>query len=499
MNIGYGVIVIFPFKKKEKIQQHNVEDDKIKQQIPLKISQCQELVQSIFGSSSDMIIDIFETSKEEAMIVYIDGMVNKDLIDRDIIKPLKSNNFDGNVSLALKSVYKEINDISLFVEQVLNGYAAVFYGNSGNILLVEFRDWNQRSVEEPNAEAVIRGPKEGFTESIRTNTALIRRKIKTRKLVIENLILGRLTKTAVELVYIEGIVNQDVLKELKYRLSKIDIDIILESGNIEQYIEEKPYSPISGIGVTQKPDVVAQRIAEGRVAIVCDGTPHVLTVPELFVENLFSSEDYYNRVVFSTIMRVLRIIGLFISIILPGLAVAVLTYHHEMMPSVFLTNVISASQKTPMPMAAEVFFLTLMFELLKEAGTRLPKAIGSAITIVGSLIVGDAAVNAGIVSAPMVIIVALTAVTSFIMPNLAEFSLVYKGVFWFFGSIMGLIGIGTAIFIMLTQLISTESFGIPILSSSSKNEMKDSVVRFPLWAMKYRPSSIAKENVKRKA
>jgi spore germination protein KA len=352
-------------------------------------------------------------------------------------------------------------------------------------------------VEPPDSEAVIRGPKEGFTENIRTNTSLIRRKIKNPNLVFENIVLGRQTNTIVELVYVDGIVNQDVLKELKRRISEIDTDSVLESGHIEQYIEENPLSPFSCMGVTQKPDILATRILEGRVAVLCDGTPHVLTIPEMFIENIHTGEDYYNRALFTTIIRILRIIGLFITIMLPGMYVAVVTFNQEMLPPVFLINIITSSQKTPMPAAAELFLMILMFELLKEAGTRLPKAVGSAITIVGSLIIGDAAVNAGIVSAPMVIVVALTAVTGFILPNLSEFIIIYRLVFLFLGSTMGLIGIGSGIVIMLTQLISANSFGIPILSSFSKNEMKDMVLRFPLWSLKYRPSSIAKNNVKR--
>ncbi len=442
-------------------------------------------------------IEIFETEKEKAMIAYIDGLINKDLVDRDIIGPLKSVDFNGNVASALKTHFKIHEDISSACNEMVNGNIAVFYENSKKVIIIDFKQWDKRSVEPPDSETVTRGPKEGFTENIRTNTALIRRKIRNPSLVFENMTLGRQTNTLVSLVYVNGIVNRDVLKELKSRLVTIDVDSILESGIIEQYIDKNAFSPVSGIGVTQKPDIAAARILEGRVGILCDGTPHVLTVPELFIENLHSSEDYYNRTMQSTIIRFLRAIGLFIGMLLPGLFVAIITYNQEMIPPVFLTHLVTSTQKTPLPSAAEAFFLILMFELLRESGTRLPKTIGSAITIVGSLIIGDSAVSAGVVGAPMVIIIALTAVSSFIVPNLTEFIFVYRILFLFLGASMGLIGIGTGLVIMLTQLISTESFGVPILSSFSKNEMKDSIVRFPLWLMKYRPASIAKNNIKR--
>lgn len=488
---------MFHFRKAKRPRHDESLQNIEKQAVPSHISECEKLVKDTFSNSSDVVIQTFATHKNTAMIVFIDGLVNKDLIDRDIIKPIKSSEFDGDISLTLKTIFEEADDISVVVEQVLCGNVAVFYEKSGKAYLVEFKGWEKRTVAEPDAESVIRGPKEGFTENIRTNTALIRRKIKTPKFIVESMTLGRQTKTAVALVYIDGIVNQDVLAELKRRLSKIDTDEILETGQIEQHICGHTFSPLSGIGLTQKPDVAAQRVLGGRVAVLCDGTPHALTIPELFMENLQTAEDYYNRTIYSSIVRILRGLALLTSVLLPGLAVAIFTYHAEMVPSVFLTSIITATLKTPMPLAAEALLLMVMFELLREAGARMPKVVGSAITIVGSLIIGEAAVSAGIISEPMVIVVALTAVTSFMTPNLLEFMVVYRGIFWLLGTVMGLIGIGVGIFIMMTQLISTETFGIPILASFSKNECKDSFVRFPLWSLKHRPEAIVKENIRK--
>jgi spore germination protein KA len=353
-------------------------------------------------------------------------------------------------------------------------------------------------VGTPLAETVIRGPQEGFTENIRTNSALIRRKIKTPKLIFENMIFGEQSRTAVLLVYIDGIVNQEILQQIKEKIASIDTGIVLETGHIEQHLDPNNFSPFSGIGLTQKPDKVAQKISEGRVAILCDGTPECLYIPELFIENIQTVEDYYNRPLYASIIRLLRLMGLAITVFVPGFSAAILTFNQEMLPSVFLTSIINSTQKTPMPIAFEIILLTLMFELLKEAGTRLPKEVGSAITIVGSLIIGDAAVNAGIVSAPSVIVVALTAVTSFIVPNLFEFTIIYRALFWLLGSTMGIIGLGAGLFIMLTQVISQRSFGIPVLSSFSKEELKDSFVRLPFALLKYRPKSIARGNVRRR-
>ena len=466
-------------------------------EVPSDISQCESLIKDIFRNSADIIIQSFQTGKGKALLVNVDGLINKDLVDRDIITPLKSKDFDGDVTYAVKAHFKKTDEISVAVQEILNGNVAIFYENLSQAVCVDFKQWQQRGVENPEAENVTRGPKEGYTENIRTNTSLLRRKIREPKLVFENYVFGRQTNTLVELAYVEGIVNLEVLQKVRDRLSEIDTDSILESGFIEQFISRNPFSPISGVGMTQKPDITAARILEGRVAIFCDGTPHVLTVPELFIENIQTSEDYYHGTLIATFMRFLRVLGLGITTMLPAYAAAVMTYNQEMIPPVFLTTIITATEKTPLPISMEILLMTILFELLNEAGVRLPKTVGSAITIVGSLIIGDAAVSAGIVGAPTVIIVALTAVTGFIVPNLHEFTIVYRFFFLFMGSTMGLIGIGAGNVIMAVQLISTESFGIPILSSFSRNEMKDSIVRFPLWMMNFRPRSIAKDNVRR--
>jgi spore germination protein KA len=236
---------------------------------------------------------------------------------------------------------------------------------------------------------------------------------------------------------------------------------------------------------------------EGRVAVLVDGAPHALTIPEMFMDSFRTAEDYYSCTLHINVLRILRASALFTTTMLPGLAIAIFTFSQEMLPAVFLTSLVSSTLRTPMPISFEILLLTIMFELIKESGVRMPKAIGSAVSIVGSLIIVAAAVNAGLVSAPSVIIVAISALTSFAVPSLTTFVLIYRALFWFLGSVMGIIGIGTVLVIMITQLSSEESFGRPILSSFSKNEMKDSLLRFSLKSLKDRPTSIARENVRR--
>jgi len=476
----------------------NDKETNINQKIPSDAGQFEKLMKNILGKSFDFVIDRFKTEHGEAVVLFIDGMVNKDLVNRDIIKPLKDKCYDGDIEKALKSTIEKLKDIKSVVEKVLEGNAVVMQDNGNIAYALEFKQWDRRAVSEPDAESVTRGPKEGFTENIQTNTSLMRRKLRTPNLVIEKIKVGKQTNTLVALVYLEDIVNRDVLNTVKERIEKIDVDNILETGQIEQYIEENPYSLISGMGLTQKPDKCASKILEGRVAVMVDGTPHALYMPEMFIESLHTSEDDYSRVLYANFIRILRFFGLIISVILPGLSLAILTYSLEMLPYVFLSSFISASEKTPLPEWAEIFFLILMFELIKEASTRLPKTVGNAVTFVGALIIGEAAVNAGIVGAPTVIIVALTAVSSLMVSNLNEFVTVYRFVFLILGATMGLIGISTGIMILLIHLISTDSFGIPVLSSFNRRGMQDNVMRYPLRKIFLRPT-MTKNNVRRKS
>lgn len=473
------------------------EEIKNNYKVPTTAAMFEETMKAYLGQSFDVVISKIKTEKQSIIIVFIDGMTNKDLLERDVINPIKSDAFDGNLKKAIHTTFEEVYDIDSALKSILDGNVIVYADNAESIIVSDLKGWDKRAITTPEAEGSTRGPKEGFTETMLVNLTMLRRKLKTPNLKLENMVLGRQSNTLVSIAYLEGIVNESVLKELKKRLKKIDVDAILESGNIEQYIEENPYDVVSGIGLTQKPDVAAARILEGRIAVFTDGTPHVLTVPELFTEALQNSEDYYSRTIHANFIRLLRVFAFIISILLPGLAVAVISFNQEMMPFVFLVSFINSTKGTPLPEAAEIFFLMVMFELIKEAGLRMPKAIGSAITIVGALILGDVAVSSGIVGAPSVMIIALTAVSSLLVSNLNEFVTLYRFIFLAFGATMGIIGIAAGFFILVTQLASKESFGIPILSSFSKEEMKDSLIRFPLRTMTFRPESIAKENRKR--
>ena len=455
---------------------------------------------NIFNSTSDLILHEFKTQKNiHVMVCYIEGFIDRSILDRDIIKPIISNlenSRDIKSVLFVSNMEKEM-ELENIAEKLNYGNIALFIDGINYAYTINLNNWEKRSIEEPQAEAVVRGPKEGFIEDISTNKAMLRRRIRSSDLVFEDYIIGKQTKTKISIAYLQGIVNEDVLNGVKNRIGKINIDGILESGYIQQLIEDNPESLVSTIADTQKPDVVVGKILEGRVAVFCDGTPHVLTMPKVFIEDIQTSEDYYLRPYFATFLRGLRVFSLFLSIVLPGLYVALQTFHQEMIPTVLLITMAGAREGVPFPAIVEAFLMTLMLELIKESGIRLPRAVGSAVSIVGALVLGQAAVEAGIVSAPMVIVVAATAIAEFAVPSLTEAVIIYRFILILLGGFMGLYAMICGLVIIIVQIISLDSFGISYgfpFAPTNKQGLKDSIIRFPLWSFIFRPESLEKRN-----
>ncbi len=330
----------------------------------------------------------------------------------------------------------------------------------------------------------------------------MRRKIKNNNLVFENIQLGKQTKTTITIAYINGIAKTDVVQEVKSRLNKINIDSVLGSGYIEQYIEDSKLSLFPTIWNSEKPDVVASNLLEGRVAIFCDGTPHILTVPTLFVEFFQSSEDYYVRPYFATITRVIRFSCFFIAVLLPAFYVALQTFHQEMIPTILLVKMSGAMKEIPFPTLLETLLMIFFFEILRESGIRLPRVIGPAISIVGALIMGEAAVNAGLVSSTIVIVIALTAICTFAVPELDESIIILRVLLVLMAGFLGFFGIACGVFAIIIHLTSLRSFGADYtypMAPFNISGMKDMVIRAPLWLMRSRPSPTAGTNVFRRS
>lgn len=461
-----------------------------------------------FGECSDIVVrEITIEQGIPALIAFVDGLVSSDQLN-DALESI----------MVLEAGVESIEDImktTLPVSQltpadnfkdvllgILGGDTALFVGDEAKAIMMGIRGPEKRSIGEPDTESVVRGPKEGFVESLRTNTSMVRRKLKTPRLKMRSMTLGAETNTSIVVSYMEDLAEPSMVEEVVKRLQKINIDAILESGYIEEYIQDSAYSPFPQVQYTERPDVVVGALLQGRVAIMVDGTPFVLLVPFVFTQIMQASEDYYERFQIATLVRGLRFLFLVLSLTTPAFYVAILTFHQDLLPTTLLLSVAAARENIPFPAVVEALILEVTFEALREAGIRLPKTIGSAVSILGALVIGQAAVQAGIVSAPMVIVVSITGIASFTIPkfNGAIAVRMLRFVFLFAAALLGMYGILFVTIIMIGHMANLRSFGIPYLSPFaplSSPDLKDAIVRSPLWTMTTRPQFMPVQDTQR--
>ncbi|OPJ54805.1 spore germination protein [Alkalithermobacter paradoxus] len=479
-----------------------------------------EFIKDKFKDCSDLVVREFEVGvdKECKMaLIYIDGLADRLsisdftlsnlIIDSRIAQPneIKEDikELIKNKTIAITDI-KEIEDINEAIDNILSGETVLLIDKVKEMIVIASRGWPSRSVSEPQTETVIRGPRDGFTETLRVNTSLVRRRIRDTNLKIKTISLGERSKTDTVIMYIEDLVNERVLKRVEDRLNTIDVTSIKESGDVEQLIEDNWLSLFPQIQNTERPDVVAAALYEGRVAIMVDNTPFALIVPSTLNTFLQSPEDYYERWIISTIIRALRVFATTASLFLPALYIAVTSYHPGMMPTGLALYVAGTRMGVPFPAFTEALLMEGTLELLREAGIRLPGPIGSTIGIVGGLVIGQAAVEAGIVSPLMVIIVAITAISSFATPsyNMAIGFRILRFIFMILASILGLYGIMLGFLAISIHLANLKSFGIPYLEPFTAmgehfTDLKDTIFRAPTQSMKLRPKSFGIKNLNR--
>lgn len=475
-------------------------------------------VKKTLGNSPDLIVREIRLGKDgslPACVFYTDGLANTQSIHDFIMKSLMLDVRQTDLQPHVTSTHNPINllksfaltianvsdvrDFQKLITALLSGHTVVLIDGYAEGFSASTEGWQERGVQEPESQTVVRGPKEGFSENFRTNTALLRRKIKSPNLWLETKTVGRVTKTTVGVMYVKGIANDKVVEEVHERLERIDIDGILESGNIEELIQDETYTPFPTMYNSERPDVIAAGLLEGRVAIIIDGTPFVLLVPALFVQFFHSAEDYYQRADMGTLIRIIRYMSFFISLLAPSFYIAVTTFHQEMLPSSLLFSLAAQREGVPFPAFVEAFVMELVFEILREAGVRLPKAVGQAVSIVGALVIGQAAVEAGLVSPSMVIVVSATAIANFTFPafNMGISVRILRFTLMIVAASFGLYGILVGLIAMALHLCSLRSFGVPYMSPVAPfvwEDQKDTIFRLPLWAMFSRPSLISQQN-----
>ncbi|MDR2520084.1 MAG: spore germination protein [Eubacteriaceae bacterium] len=462
-----------------------------------------------FHESSDFVKREFviSSANRRGAVLFIDGMVNQNTIDQTILEPLilesrkierssakdMSTMQDIKERILISSELVVTRKLSEITEKLLIGDTILLVDGEDSAIAANTKGWEKRAIAEPLTESVIRGPRQGFTESIRTNTALLRRIIRNRDLKFDSLVLGERSSTSICVAYIETIANPGIVSLVKERLNKIDVSEVLSSGLIDEMFEEGPATIFETIAYSERPDVVAAKLLEGRVAVIVDGTPFVLTMPMLFIENFISSEDYTYRVGTATFLRLLRVFCYFLSLSAPATYIALANFHQELIPIPLLFTMSASSEGLPFSSAVEMSVMLFIYEILQEAGIRLPKPIGQTISLVGALVMGQAAVEAGIVGAPVMIIVSITAVTSFVTPTLSGSSSMLRWLLIFTSAMFGGIGITITLFCIYLHIVSLTSLGVPILSPIApiqRQDLKDTIVRAPLWRMKTRPAAL---------
>lgn len=464
----------------------------------------------------DIVVREFQVALKppvKAFAVFLEGGASSKMIDEFVLQPLMlfSNLDIGGMSHQVPEIIKqrllpgnqleEKHDMKDAIEGVIAGNTAVFADGYPSVFIVETKAWPHRGVARPVSENVVRGPQDAFVEDMRTNTALVRKRLKNDAVVTEMLKLGRLTKTDCALMYINGLVNPKLVKEVKRRLKAMKMDYVQDSGIVQQVIEDNAYAVISGILSTERPDRVAAYMAEGHVVIILDGNPFALVIPVVFWGLLHSPEDYYLFWPFAVLLRWVRLVAFAVALLTPAIYIAVTNYHPEMIPTDLLYAIAASREKVPFPVLVEVLLMEISFELIREAGIRIPTLIGPTIGIVGALILGQAAVTASIVSPILVIVVAITGLGSFAIPNYSlSFSIrLLRFGFIVFGAMFGFYGIAVGLFLMVMQLCGQKTFGVPFMSPVApfRPASGDVVTRYPYYMMNEKPGYLRVQEHKR--
>lgn len=501
-------------KKQEQLgQSKNVPKGDIEKSLATNI----DVIKETTGNSSDIIVRVIKMGQEAdvtAAIIYTEGLVDdltvKDFLIESAMKDTNEQNLE-NPKLALQVLKEKILPIGEVKEldcwedlftNLMTGQTIILVDGVSKALTANTRGGEKRQISEPVTEISIRGPKDSFTETIRTNSALIRKRIKNPNLWLESMKIGKVTQTDVAIMYIKGIVNEKVVEEVRIRLKRINIDSILDTGYIEQLIEDKTFTTFPTIFHTERPDVVAANLLEGRVAILIDGSPNVLLAPAVFIQFFQAADDYYERFDLSSALRFLRVLNFFISLIAPAIYIAATTFHQEMIPTPLVIALAAQREAVPFPAFVEAIIMEVTLEIIREAGVRLPRAIGQTVSFLGAIVLGQVAVQAGFVSPAMVIVVSITGIASFATPaysiaisaRLIRFIImVMAATFGFYGCLMGLM-------VMAIHLCSLRSFGMPYmtpLAPSIPANFGDTLVRKPIWKFKERPRLISQSNITR--
>ena len=506
-------------------------EDAPKQKVASNIELNLKYIQSKYKTdkNSDILIRNFsliaQNKTYKAFLIYIDGMVDSKIINDFVLEPLMlrsySNTYNKNINqltsensnkISVKKaskfnlenyIYESLipqnnltkkNELNSLVESVNSGDCILFIDTLEIAFDIDVKGFKQRSVNTPQNENIINGPQEAFVENIRVNTSLLRRILNNENLIIENMQVGEISKTKVAICYMQNIVNPELIKEIKYRISNLKLDSLISSGQLAQLIEENESIDIPTLLETERPDKCAKFLMQGRAVILVNGNPYAIIAPAVLIDFLSSPEDTNLKTLFANFLKILRILAYLITLLAPGMFIAVTGFHHEILPTELLFSILASREHVPFPIIFELILMEISFELIRESGIRVPAPIGATLGIVGALILGDAAVSAHIVSPILIIIVAITGLSSFAIPDFAfSFHLrVYRFLFTLLGFCAGFVGIGAGMLVYINMLCSMKSFGVSFVSpltSSFSSHMSSLFVK-PAWKYEKRPGFI---------
>lgn len=454
-------------------------------------------------NSFDVVDRVLNLKDISVGFIYLKSFTDNLIFSTAIYQPISS--YEGKLDFDVIKKLVQANDIKgikkeEIVDNILKGGVVILTNNSNKILSVDIQKFNARAPSEPPTTPVIQGPREGFTEDIKTNIGLLRKRFYSADLVLKNLTVGKRTQTQIIIAYLDSVVDKRIVKEIEKKLKKIDIDGVVDSYYLIPFLVDRPNSLFKQVGNTEKPDIVCAKLLEGRVAIMVDNTPMVLTVPFVLLEELQNTNDYYTNYIYSTLLRFVRLIGSLFAILGPGIYIALQLFHYNILPLKYLITIADSTQQIPFTPFIEILFISLLFQILYEVSLRLPSYLGLATSIVGALILGDTGVKAGLISPPAVIVVAIAKIALYTIPEQSAQITVLQFIFLLIGASVGLLGIIGGSIYFIGYLNSIENYRTPYLAPFSPfilRDNKDGIVKVSLTSMKERPLSFETNNKRR--
>lgn len=464
-----------------------------------------KVVKAILGSDDIVFFD-FELGKTSALCVYVDSITDKELLGLEVLAPLKKlcsekSAAKTNISHLAKAItlanVKTKSKITDATNDILSGNAMIFIDGKNKAISVDLKKFEVRAISEPPTGLAVRGPRNGFTESIKSNLSLVRRYLKSPDLKVETFEKGRYTKTSIAFMYIDGISRPEIIDKIRKKIQEIDIDGIPDSSYVSKLLNERKTSLFKQVGSTERPDVLIERMLEGRAGIIVDGSPFALTLPYLLIEDFQAAEDYYISEYRANLVRALRVVAMIFSILLPSVFVAAQLFHLQIIPLNFLLTIVNGIKEIPFSPSLEMFFVLLIFELLNETSVRMPKYVGMALAVVGALVLGETAVNAGIVSTPAILIMALSGISIYAIPELVETTSVLRFIYLIVAGSLGGYGLILITAFLIIYLCSADNYGAPYLAPYSPvllNDFQDGLYMNNVIGMVKRPEALGAKN-----